>query len=88
MARRCAANMSISFVEARRTAYPSGKLIQFLFYSAVNRTGVAGMTEILTERLCLRNLEVSDGARTFEYRSHPDIARFQSWGTQSAEAGA
>jgi RimJ/RimL family protein N-acetyltransferase len=43
-------------------------------------------TEILTERLKLRNLEVSDAARIFEYRSHPDVARFQSWGTQSAEA--
>lgn len=42
--------------------------------------------EILTERLKLRNLEVSDAARIFEYRSHPDVARFQSWGTQSAEA--
>jgi len=41
--------------------------------------------EILTERLVLRDLEASDAQRIFEYRSHPDVSRFQSWGTQSAD---
>jgi RimJ/RimL family protein N-acetyltransferase len=42
--------------------------------------------EILTERLALRELEVSDAQRIFEYRSCADVSRFQSWGTQSADA--
>jgi RimJ/RimL family protein N-acetyltransferase len=41
--------------------------------------------EILTERLALRDLEVSDTQRIFEYRSRPEVSRFQSWGTQSAD---
>lgn len=41
--------------------------------------------EILTERLELRDLEVSDTQRIFEYRSRPEVSRFQSWGTQSAD---
>jgi hypothetical protein len=72
MARRCAANMSISFVEASRTAYPSGKLIQFLssFSRQPDRSEnlSAGMfTEILTERLKPRNLEVQE--RSLLYRA-------------------
>src|ERR1700693_2429504 len=42
--------------------------------------------EITTDHLALRDLEVSDAERIFEYRSHPDVSRFQSWGTQSADA--
>jgi RimJ/RimL family protein N-acetyltransferase len=42
--------------------------------------------EILTERLALRDLELNDAQRIFEYRSRPDISRFQSWGTESADA--
>jgi RimJ/RimL family protein N-acetyltransferase len=42
--------------------------------------------EILTEHLALRDLEVGDAQKIFEYRSCPDISRFQSWGTQSADA--
>ncbi len=41
--------------------------------------------EILTEHLTLRALEVSDAQRIFEYRSRPDVSRFQSWGTESAD---
>jgi RimJ/RimL family protein N-acetyltransferase len=41
--------------------------------------------EILTEHLALRDLEVSDAQRIFEYRSRPNVSRFQSWGTQSAD---
>jgi RimJ/RimL family protein N-acetyltransferase len=41
--------------------------------------------EILTERLALRDLEISDGQRIFEYRSRPEVSRFQSWGTHSAD---
>jgi RimJ/RimL family protein N-acetyltransferase len=43
-------------------------------------------TEIVTKRLALRDLEASDAQRIFEYRSRPDVSRFQSWGTQSADA--
>lgn len=38
---------------------------------------------IRTARLALRDLEVSDAERIFQYRTHPDVSRFQSWGTQS-----
>ena len=41
--------------------------------------------EILTERQSLRDLEVSDGPRVFAYHKHPDISRFQSWGTESVD---
>jgi RimJ/RimL family protein N-acetyltransferase len=41
--------------------------------------------EILTERLALRELEASDAQRIFEYRSRPEISRFQSWGTQARD---
>lgn len=41
--------------------------------------------EIRTERLVLRDLEVGDASRIFGYRSHPDVSRFQSWGTRSAD---
>jgi RimJ/RimL family protein N-acetyltransferase len=40
---------------------------------------------ILTERLTLRELEAGDAQRIFQYRSHPEVSRFQSWGTQSAD---
>jgi RimJ/RimL family protein N-acetyltransferase len=40
-------------------------------------------TEILTERLLLRDLVEDDAQRIFEYRSRPEVARFQSWGTES-----
>jgi RimJ/RimL family protein N-acetyltransferase len=42
-------------------------------------------TEIITERLALRDLETSDSEQIFQYRSHPEISRFQSWGTQSPD---
>jgi RimJ/RimL family protein N-acetyltransferase len=41
--------------------------------------------EITTERLALRNLEANDGPRVFSYHRHPDVARFQSWGTESVD---
>lgn len=41
--------------------------------------------EINTERLVLRNLEANDGPRVFSYHRHPDVARFQSWGTESVD---
>lgn len=40
---------------------------------------------IQTARLALRDLETSDAQRIFEYRSSPEVSRFQSWGTESAE---
>jgi len=42
--------------------------------------------EIRTKRLALRDLEINDAQKIFEYRSGPDVSRFQSWGTQSADA--
>jgi RimJ/RimL family protein N-acetyltransferase len=41
--------------------------------------------EIATKRLVLRDLEASDGPRIFSYHRHPEIARFQSWGTESVD---
>ena len=41
--------------------------------------------EINTERLQIRNLEANDGPRVFSYHRHPDVARFQSWGTESVD---
>ena len=38
-----------------------------------------------TERLLIRNLEANDGPRVFSYHRHPDVARFQSWGTESVD---
>ncbi len=42
-------------------------------------------SEILTSRLALRDLEANDGPRIFSYHKHPDVARFQSWGTESVD---
>lgn len=42
--------------------------------------------EIQTRRLTLRALEKRDAPRIFEYRSQPDVSRFQSWGTDSPDA--
>ncbi len=41
--------------------------------------------EILTERLALRDLEANDGPRVFAYHKHPEVSRFQSWGTESVD---
>jgi len=41
--------------------------------------------EIRTQRLSLRQLEIGDAQRVFEYRSCPDVSRFQSWGTKSID---
>jgi RimJ/RimL family protein N-acetyltransferase len=40
-------------------------------------------TKILTERLALRQLVAGDAPTIFEYRSRPEISRFQSWGVES-----
>jgi RimJ/RimL family protein N-acetyltransferase len=40
-------------------------------------------TELRTGRLILRTLEENDASRIFQYRSDPDVSRFQSWGTES-----
>jgi RimJ/RimL family protein N-acetyltransferase len=39
--------------------------------------------EILTERLALRQLMPADARKIFEYRSRPEVFRFQSWGIES-----
>lgn len=41
--------------------------------------------EILTGRLALRDLRDSDAERMFDYRSRPEVSRFQSWGTESCD---
>ena len=41
--------------------------------------------ELLTPRLALRRLAPSDAEAMFEYRSRPDVARFQTWEPQSLE---
>ena len=42
----------------------------------------AFVKELRTGRLILRTLEQSDARRIFHYRSHPEVSRFQSWGTE------
>lgn len=42
--------------------------------------------EIITPRLALRDLEPSDGPRIFSYHRRPEVARFQSWGTDSVDS--
>jgi RimJ/RimL family protein N-acetyltransferase len=42
--------------------------------------------EITTTRLAIRDLEASDGPRIFAYHRRPEIARFQSWGTDSVDS--
>src|ERR1700760_4199668 len=42
-------------------------------------------SEIKTRRLSIRRLEANDGPRVFSYHRHPDVMRFQSWGTESVD---
>jgi RimJ/RimL family protein N-acetyltransferase len=42
-------------------------------------------TQILTERLALRELAAGDAQKIFEYRTLPEVSRFQSWGTHSRD---
>ena len=44
-----------------------------------------GIIEIITSRLVLRKLDPSDCAAVFQYRTHPDVSRFQGWGTLTIE---
>lgn len=46
------------------------------------------MTEIETERLRLRPFEAGDLPAFAAYRSHPDVARYQSWDTAFSLADA
>jgi RimJ/RimL family protein N-acetyltransferase len=41
--------------------------------------------EIRTERLVLRSLRAGDAERVHAYRANPEVARFQSWDTQSLD---
>jgi RimJ/RimL family protein N-acetyltransferase len=41
--------------------------------------------EILTDRLRLRRLQVTDAGRMFAYRSHPQVLLYQSWAPTSLE---
>ena len=40
---------------------------------------------LTTDRLALRLLQPGDASRVFEYRSTPEVSRFQSWGTESRD---
>ena len=40
------------------------------------------MLELMTRRLVLRPLRLSDSAAVFEYRADPDVSRFQMWEPQ------
>jgi RimJ/RimL family protein N-acetyltransferase len=40
-------------------------------------------TKIVTESLAIRQLIASDAQAIFEYRSRPEVSRFQSWGIES-----
>jgi RimJ/RimL family protein N-acetyltransferase len=40
-------------------------------------------TEIRSERLTLRQLVPGDAQTIFDYRSRPEVSRFQSWGVES-----
>jgi len=42
-------------------------------------------SELLTPRLVLRRLRLSDCAATFAYRSDPHVSRFQTWEPRSVE---
>ncbi len=46
------------------------------------------MVEITTERLSLRPFRVDDLPAFVAYRSHPDVARYQSWDTTYSMADA
>jgi RimJ/RimL family protein N-acetyltransferase len=46
---------------------------------------LSGFTRIETDRLVLRRLVPSDAAVMFEYRSHPDVSRYQGWAPASAD---
>jgi RimJ/RimL family protein N-acetyltransferase len=46
------------------------------------------MAQILTTRLCLRLFEAADLPAFVAYRSHPDVARYQSWDTTYSVADA
>ena len=46
------------------------------------------MREILTDRLLLRLLDDRDVSAFAAYRSHPDVARYQSWDTGFSRADA
>src|SRR6476469_1307907 len=41
--------------------------------------------ELTSERLVIRELTKDDAQALFAYRSHPDVARYQSWKPESLE---
>jgi RimJ/RimL family protein N-acetyltransferase len=43
------------------------------------------LPELTTERLALRELTAEDAEALFAYRSHPNVARYQSWQPASIE---
>jgi RimJ/RimL family protein N-acetyltransferase len=42
-------------------------------------------TEIITQRLAIRDLDANDGPRIFAYHRRPEVSQFQSWGTESVD---
>ncbi len=47
-----------------------------------------GFVELVTARLVIRRLRLSDAARLAEYRNDPEVARYQSWATPFSKADA
>jgi RimJ/RimL family protein N-acetyltransferase len=53
-------------------------------YDAANLSGVM-FPEIISQRLAIRDLDANDGPRIFAYHRRPEVAQFQSWGTESVD---
>jgi len=47
-----------------------------------------GFVELVTERLVIRRFRLSDAGPLASYRGKPEVARFQSWGTDFDRAAA
>lgn len=62
-------------------------LIRHVFFACASAGKLTAnmFEEILTRHLILRDLEASDTQTIFQYRSRPEVSRFQSWGTQSGD---
>jgi RimJ/RimL family protein N-acetyltransferase len=57
-------------------------------FGAIDRCydGLTVGPDILSERLRINDLTPDDAPALFHYRSHPDVARFQSWLPESVDA--
>ena len=67
---------------------PRGPLRVCPGHRRVPAVPAARVTEIVTERLCLRPFRAADLPAFVAYRSTPEIARYQSWDTSFSQADA